>query len=258
MSDEHFMARWSRRKREAVADRPASDKPGDAVTKTEVAAREDLPAPASDASEKAATQSAPAAFDPASLPPLESITKATDVRGFMAPGVPAALRREALRRAWSTDPAIRDFVGLQEYDWDFNTPGAMFGFGALGSEHDVPKMVSKIFGESSDEGAERPEEATAVSDQAARPTGESSSDPDRGDDASAPPLSHHAVSADPASGTDESPAATVAGQQPEEIVHRNKVIALQYDEFVAAGGQKTRHSHGGALPKVTLKRDPSP
>ena len=37
-----------------------------------------------------------------------SITAATDIRAFLAPGVPAELTRAALRRAWTADPAIRD------------------------------------------------------------------------------------------------------------------------------------------------------
>ena len=70
-------------------------------------------------------------FDLASLPSLDSITAATDIRAFLAPGVPKELARAALRRAWSADPAIRDFVGLAENDWDFTDPTAMPGFGAL-------------------------------------------------------------------------------------------------------------------------------
>ena len=60
-----------------------------------------------------------------------SITAVTDIRAFLAPGVPTELARAALRRAWSADPAIRDFVGLAENAWDFTDPTAMPGFGAL-------------------------------------------------------------------------------------------------------------------------------
>jgi hypothetical protein len=70
-------------------------------------------------------------FDPASLPPIESISAETDIRAFLAPGVPPELARAALRRAWAADPKIRDFVGLADYDWDFNAPGSMAGFGPL-------------------------------------------------------------------------------------------------------------------------------
>jgi hypothetical protein len=77
-------------------------------------------------------ESAAPVFDPASLPAIESITAATDIRAFLAAGVPAELTRAALRRVWTSDPGIRDFVGLADYDWDFNRPGSMAGFGPLG------------------------------------------------------------------------------------------------------------------------------
>jgi hypothetical protein len=68
------------------------------------------------------------AFDVASLPPIESIAAATDVRPFLAPGVPRGLSLAALRRAWVIDPRIRNFRGLQENDWDFTDPNGMPGF----------------------------------------------------------------------------------------------------------------------------------
>src|SRR4051794_10210025 len=53
-------------------------------------------------------------FDLASLPPLQSITVGTDIRSFLGASVPVELTKAALRRAWATDPAIRDFVGIAE------------------------------------------------------------------------------------------------------------------------------------------------
>jgi len=67
------------------------------------------------------------------LPPLQSITVGTDIRSFLASNVPVALTNAALRRAWATDPAIRDFIGIAENQWDFNDPTAMPGFGPLGA-----------------------------------------------------------------------------------------------------------------------------
>ena len=52
-----------------------------------------------------------------------------------------------LRRAWSVDPAIRDFKGLQENDWDFNDPNGIPGFGPLSPGLDVKKMASALFGD---------------------------------------------------------------------------------------------------------------
>src|SRR5690348_12577591 len=105
---ENFLERWSRKKREAV-DEPAPATPHDAATKKE-----------SEAVQPAVNAETEKPFDPASLPSLESITAETDIRDFLRPGVPSDLKREALRRAWSADPGIRDFVGLVENGWDFN------------------------------------------------------------------------------------------------------------------------------------------
>jgi len=56
------------------------------------------------------------------------------------------LTRAALRRAWTSDPAIRDFVGLVENGWDFNNPSAMAGFGAITAD-EVAQLAAKIIGE---------------------------------------------------------------------------------------------------------------
>jgi len=84
------------------------------------------------------------AFDPASLPPLQSITVGTDIRSFLRSNVPAELTKAALRRAWATDPAVRDFIGIAENQWDFNDPTAMVGFGPLGDSDDVPRLLAQI------------------------------------------------------------------------------------------------------------------
>ena len=65
------------------------------------------------------------------LTPIESIGAGSDMRQFLAPGVPENLRCAALRRAWSTDPVIRDFIGLSENSWDFNASDGIPGFGPL-------------------------------------------------------------------------------------------------------------------------------
>jgi hypothetical protein len=70
-------------------------------------------------------------FDPTSLPSIEAITADTDVVAFLQANVPKELTRAALRRAWATDPAIRDFIGVAENQWDFNDPDGIPGFGPL-------------------------------------------------------------------------------------------------------------------------------
>jgi hypothetical protein len=79
----------------------------------------------------AADASAAPAFDPASLPAIESIVADSDIRQFLQAQVPEELTRAALRSAWTADPAIRDFVGIAENQWDFNDHAAMAGFGPL-------------------------------------------------------------------------------------------------------------------------------
>jgi hypothetical protein len=135
MSDEEFFARWSRRKREAK-------EAGEAPPPTEPA--DETPGRAPSAT---AENPADAAADLSSLPPIESITAATDVTAFLRQGIPPDLSRAALRRAWAADPAIRDFVGLAENAWDFNDPHAMPGFGPLDcSEEQLAALVDRIVG----------------------------------------------------------------------------------------------------------------
>jgi hypothetical protein len=133
---EDFLARWSRRKQAAQAAEPAAPPPDRGAVVPQPTAGPGAPESraGADASQDAADmsrESAAPVFDPASLPAIESITAETDIRAFLAAGVPAELTRAALRRVWTADPGIRDFVGLADYDWDFNQPGSMAGFGPL-------------------------------------------------------------------------------------------------------------------------------
>src|SRR5262249_4381584 len=82
-------------------------------------------------------------FDVAQLPPLDSIGPETDIAAFLRKEVPPDLTRAALRRAWTSDPAIRDFVGLVENGWDFNDPSAMAGFGTISAE-EVVRLAGKV------------------------------------------------------------------------------------------------------------------
>ena len=59
---------------------------------------------------------------------------------------PPDLTRAALRRAWSADPSIRDFIGLSENSWDFNAPGGVPGFGSLTAE-DARRLLARAMGE---------------------------------------------------------------------------------------------------------------
>ena len=129
MSEEGFLSRWSRRKRAAEAGRPVEE-----------AAQAPPPAPAAPPAEPAEPE-----FDVASLPPVESLTIESDITAFLRKGVPEALKRAALRRAWSLDPAIRDFVGPADYAWDFNAPDGVPGF-SLELGGDVQKLLAQAMG----------------------------------------------------------------------------------------------------------------
>ena len=97
--------------------------------------------------EVAPTDPSPPAVDLSALPPIESITASTDIRPFLAPGVPAELTRAALRRVWVTDPKIRDFIGIAENQWDFTADNAIPGFGPLSPLDDVRRLVAQVMGE---------------------------------------------------------------------------------------------------------------
>ena len=138
---ENFVSRWARLKRNSDAPRrpePTGDGPPvDAVAAIETEAmsgrRED-----GDITDEP--------FDLASLPSIETITVNTDIRGFLQSRVPVELTRAALRRAWASDPAIRDFIGIAENQWDFNDPHAMPGFGPLQESDNLPALLARALG----------------------------------------------------------------------------------------------------------------
>jgi hypothetical protein len=85
-------------------------------------------------------------FDLASLPSIEAITASTDVRGFLQSRVPVELTRAALRQVWASDPAIRDFIGIAENQWDFNDADAMPGFGPLSESENTAAALAQALG----------------------------------------------------------------------------------------------------------------
>jgi hypothetical protein len=141
---ENFIARWSRRKRESAEEEAEATKP--AAASDEIPHAEDG-REAGGVSPVRSHGSQPASeFDWTTLPPVETITAESDIRAFLRAGVPPELTRAALRRAWAADPKIRDFVGLADYDWDFNTPGAIPGFGPLELSDEVRRQVVQMIG----------------------------------------------------------------------------------------------------------------
>lgn len=141
---EPFLARWSRLKRKDsdAAAAPAADRsapaPEPAAPSAPVPGR---PEPA------AAPPRGDDPVDLAALPSIDTITAGSDIRAFLHSGVPAELTKAALRRAWTSDPAIRDFIGIAENQWDFTDPGAIPGFGPLEARDDVATLLRQALGQ---------------------------------------------------------------------------------------------------------------
>jgi hypothetical protein len=220
MSDEEFLARWSRRKREAKVT-------ADAPPQTQTA---ETPNPAPPV---VAENPVDAEVDLASLPPIDSITAATDVTAFLRHGIPQDLSRAALRRAWAADPAIRDFVGLAENAWDFNDPHAMPGFGPLDcSEEQLGALVDRIVG-----GVRGAADSltTAIAEQ--KDTSES---PDSDHELPLESRASEAVA-------DLSSAEGISSDQPPSLPAAVQPDAPQSVESDQAANR--RHPHGSALPR---------
>ena len=155
---ENFLSRWSRRKLDAEHEKVAPH--ADETASAREPQTAEVPAPDTiDASpDKPKKKKEEPEFDLSTLPSIESITAETDIRMFLQKGVPAHLTRAALRRAWTADPNIRDFIEIAENQWDFATGSDLPGFGSLdASADDIRKMVAEVFGE----GLKPPVEAEA-------------------------------------------------------------------------------------------------
>lgn len=129
--EDGFLTRWSRRK--------LSEKP-EAETRPEPASLPAAVEPGSPAPEEPE-------FDLSTLPDVESLTAESDVAAFLRKGVPELLRNAALRKVWSADPAIRDYIGPVENGWNFNDPNAIPGFAEFSPGLDAEAMVREIMGE---------------------------------------------------------------------------------------------------------------
>ncbi len=140
---ENFLTRWSRRKRDAADESDPARRDAQEPRAAEAPPVEDS-VDASPPTPPVASGTTEPTFDLSKLPPIDSITAETDIRAFLAPGVPADVRLAALRRAWVADPKVRDFVGLNDYDFDFHTPGAIHGFGPLEMTNELRREVLRI------------------------------------------------------------------------------------------------------------------
>jgi hypothetical protein len=215
---DNFLSRWSRRKRGDEADTLPPEKSGEQSNSRAISPRDQ--SGQSVPVDKVALP-APPEFDVTSLPPIESIGAGTDISAFMQTGVPSALRHAALRRAWSTDPAIRDFMGPTENFWDAAGPDGIPGFGELDPGLDVKRMVSELFGETEREQAQ-PESVDPS--HVAEATADNSEDRDNRDKAVTPETQQNAP-------------------------HRTENGATQKESTRAQPVQKMTRRHGSAMPE---------
>ena len=238
MSDaENFVARWSRLKRDTAKEQTEADaarsnaQPDDADAIAANQGTEGAPA--------AAGEPPKVAFDPATLPPIESITADSDIRAFLQSGVPADLTKAALRRVWTTDPAIRDFIGIAENQWDFTDPTAMPGFGPLQVTDNVGELVAQAMGklgqvsEPSVEAAVPPEQSVASTSSAVR---------------NPPHKLDSQVAGMPTE--NEMPSNNENSANLIEVQNSSVNVAPQHDEQSAQEGTvPNRRAHGRALPQ---------
>ena len=261
MSDpENFLSRWSRRKLEVEADgQPRADeavgepdsnpsarprKSGDPEPQKETPAAASLDSRlrGNERGQSVDDNKEPA-FDITTLPSLESIGAETDIRVFLQKGVPADLTRAALRRAWTADPNIRDFIEMAENQWDFATGKDLPGFGPLQATDDVRKMVAEIFGE----GLKPPVEAEAKTVPSTAETPAVTGPSEAALQLTEPPAPQEIAAAR----EDQQPVEGAATEASKAVVHRNQVdIAMQQNK---QGGEynalPTRRPHGRALPE---------
>jgi hypothetical protein len=232
---ENFLSRWSRRKRTAAEEGDPTE-----PTSAETVAKEQPPEEAEKLSETKGEEKkeevAAPEFDLSKLPSLESITAETDIRAFLAPGVPAELTRAALRRVWVVDPKIRDFIEIAENQWDFTAPGVP-GFDLSPPTGDIKQMLAQILPKSGvdESGAEEhAKEADATTSLIEGPSHRNVTEVPAETLESRDPEREKIVQSD---------SATNAGNDETENAAPQKVSALQEEQPTPKRG------HGGAMPR---------
>lgn len=117
MTPDGPLARWSQRKLAGPdgAARPATDV-APAATAAAVEAQ-----PAVEAHPAVETEAEFLARN--GLPDPDTLRRGDDFGAFMRAGVPALLRRRALRRLWTSNPVLACLDGLNDYDGDYTSPG---------------------------------------------------------------------------------------------------------------------------------------
>lgn len=109
-NEDNFISRWSKRKR--------------AVEKEETQAEENL-APDQETPEEtvpAEDEESRANREAAEAVNIDELAYESDFSLFMRRGVPAALKKQAMRKLWTSNPILANLDGLNDYEEDFNNP----------------------------------------------------------------------------------------------------------------------------------------
>jgi len=114
------LRRWSARKRAAVVE-GRGETTAPAKEPTAPAPPEPAAATTAPVTQKAGPGSVDAAAPPTVLPPVETLTPASDFTPFMRPDVDPALRRAALHKLFA-DPHFNVMDGLDVYIDDYSKP----------------------------------------------------------------------------------------------------------------------------------------
>ena len=138
-----------------------------------------------------------------------------------------ALRNAALRKVWTLDPAVRNYVGeALDYAYDWNTPGGIPGFGEILSDEQSVAFVRNLLAgpEDNENVIEHPQQDAAAQQSADAPS-LAIQKADEGQDAASEQDNQASVNTDFIERNEESSAQPAAAAQPQ---------------------RKARH--GGALP----------
>ncbi len=247
---EDFFSRWSRRKREVREAKQAEPRPPEPAQDAPDAVE---PQPSAAPEQAALTEPELAREALQELPALDALTADTDLSAFFKKGVPQGLRNAALRRMWSLDPAIRDYVGdARDYAWDWNVPEGVPGYGPLAPADEIYATLDQMFSprQTAEAGREHEDDHAFVSGQSvATQHGE---DP-------APETESAALDADAADslalqqGSPE-PLPHVAGANPEDIATNEIPFDARLSNAAASQQPQPElvparpRRHGGAAP----------
>jgi hypothetical protein len=230
--NDNVFARWSRRK-QAARSNEAGEPEKDQLAPDAVAEPADV-----DRVEEQHATAEPEVAEPAEpLPRVEGLTAQSDLSAFLRKGVPKMLKSAALRKMWSLDPVIRDYIGPSEYAWDFNKPGSMPGFGPLKAANEaVVDFLSTVSGGKPVDSARAaaashaPENAPATTTVLA------------GEDANAAPDGSEPVTPDNSLEPANSP--SPATDTAETATNRDEAASAAESPLI-----NRQRRHGGALPR---------